>query len=257
VITKRAARRSTLALLAAGVFFASAGATISPSYAANDTLIYIVQGLPGDSLNVAIDQDPPIAHDVQTASAAGPFKLQPGSHTVTFSENGKTVLNKGFTLKEGSKADLVAHLLDSSSSDLMVYDKYDAITVTKGKALLVVTHAAAAGPVDIRVNGKVLFRNIANDMSSERRVPGGTYKVSVVPAGKAKPVYFGPTDLTVEEGTMNHVYLVGDSKQETFTVVQQVLAAETTGSVNPSLINTGNGGQAIRRTPLWEVNLVR
>jgi hypothetical protein len=256
VITKRAARRSTLALLAAGVF-ASAGATISPSYAANDTAIYIVQGLPGKSLNVAIDQDAPIAQDVQTASAAGPFKLQPGSHTVTFSENGKTVLNKAFTIKEGSKADLVAHLLDSSSSDLMVYDKYDAITVTKGKALFVVTHAAAAGPVDIRMNGQVLFRNIANGVSSERRVPGGTYKVSVVPAGKAKPVYFGPIDLTVEEGTMGHVYLVGDSRQRTLTVAQQVLAAETTGSASPSLINTGTGGQAIGHTPLWEVNLVR
>ena len=254
MITRRATRRWTLALLAAGVFV-SAGATVSPSYAADDTAIYIVQGLPGKDLDVAIDQESPIAQDVKTAAAAGPFEVTPGSHTVTFSENGETVLENAFTINEGSKADLVAHSLTSSSSDVMVYDKYDALEVTKGKALFVVTHAAAARPVDIRVNGQVLFRNIANGGSSERRVPGGTYEVSVVPAGQAKPVYFGPVDLTVNEGTMNHIYYVGDPNQETSTIALQVLAADITGSAEPSLVDTGTGGQAFAHGPFLEVKL--
>jgi hypothetical protein len=54
VINKRAARWSKLALVAAGVL-ALAGLTISPSYAADDTEIYIVQGVPGKDLDVAID----------------------------------------------------------------------------------------------------------------------------------------------------------------------------------------------------------
>jgi hypothetical protein len=40
--------------VAAGVL-ALAGLTISPSYAADDTEIYIVQGVPGKNLDVAID----------------------------------------------------------------------------------------------------------------------------------------------------------------------------------------------------------
>jgi hypothetical protein len=40
--------------VAAGVL-ALAGLTISPSYAADDTEIYIVQGVPGKDLDVAID----------------------------------------------------------------------------------------------------------------------------------------------------------------------------------------------------------
>ena len=54
MITKRTARWSKLAVLAAGVLTLAA-VTISPSYAANDTDVYIVQGLPGKNLDVEID----------------------------------------------------------------------------------------------------------------------------------------------------------------------------------------------------------
>ena len=257
-MTKRAARWSKLALSAAGVL-TLAGTTISPSYAANDAQIYIVQGLPGKDLDVAIDKGPPIVQDVTTASAAGPFEVKPGSHTVTFSENGNTVLQNAFTIKEGSKADLVAHLLASSSSDprVTVYDKYDAVKVTTGKALFVVSHVAAAPPVDIRVNDKVLFPNIANGESSERRVPAATYKVAIVPTGKTQPVYYGPFSLTVKGGTIAHVYVVGDPNQKTMSVAPRFLPAAITGSESPSEVNTGTGGQAFGQGPLLEVNLAR
>ena len=90
MITKRAARWSKLALVIAGVL-ALAGLTISPSYAANDTEIYIVQGLPGKDLDVDIDGNS-VATGVKTAAVAGPFKVEPGSRMVTFSENGTKVM---------------------------------------------------------------------------------------------------------------------------------------------------------------------
>ena len=75
---------------------------ISPSYAANDTEVYIVQGLPGKDLDVTIDGKS-VAEDVKTATVAGPFKLKPGSRMVTFSENGKTVLENTFSIKEAPR----------------------------------------------------------------------------------------------------------------------------------------------------------
>ena len=138
MITKRAARWSKLALLAAGVL-ALAGVTISPSYAAaDDTEIYIVQGLPGKNLDVAIDGES-VAEDVKTAAVAGPFKVKPGSRMVTFSENGTTVVENTFSIKEGTNVDVVAHLPASSSGDpvVTVY-KHDPVEVPKGKACLVV-----------------------------------------------------------------------------------------------------------------------
>jgi hypothetical protein len=256
VITKRAARWPKLALLAAGVL-ALAGVTISPSYAANDTEIYIIQGLPGKNLDVAIDGES-VAEDVKTAAVAGPFKVEPGSRMVSFSENGTTVLENTFSIKEGSKADVVAHLPASSSDDpLVTVYKYDDVKIPKGKAQLVVSHVAAVPPADIVVNGQVLFANIANGESLELVVPVATYKVSIVPEGKKKPVFFGPVSLTVKGGAINRVYAVGDPEKKTMNVAVHVIAAPTTGSGKPSEVNTGTGGQAIGDGPSLAVNLAR
>jgi hypothetical protein len=256
VVTKHAARWAKLALLVAGIL-ALAGITVSPSYAANDTEVYVVQGLPGKNLDVEIDGDS-VATGVKTATVAGPFKVKPGKRTVTFSENGSTVLKNTFSIKEGAKADIVAHLPASSSGDpLVTVYKYDDVKVPKGKALLVVSHVAAVPPADIRVNDQVLFANIANGESLKLMVPVATYKVSIVPTGKKKPVYFGPVSLTVKGEAINRVYAVGDPEKKTMNVCVHVLAMSETGSGKPSEVNTGTGGQAVGDGPSLEVNLAR
>jgi Domain of unknown function (DUF4397) len=256
VTSKRGARWSKLALVGAGVL-ALAGLTISPSYAASDTEIYIVQGLPGKNLDVAIDGES-VAESVETAAVAGPFKVKPGSRMVTFSENGTTVLENTFSIKEGSKADIVAHLPASSSGDpLVTVYKYDAVEVPEGKALLVVSHVAAVPPADILVNGQVLFANIANGESLQLTVPVATYKVSIVPNGEEEPVFFGPVSLTVKGGAINRVYAVGDPEKKTMNVAVHVITAGTTGSGRPSEVNTGTGGQGVGDGSSLAVNLVR
>jgi Domain of unknown function (DUF4397) len=264
VITKRAARWSKLGLLAAGVL-ALAGLTISPSYAASDTEIYIVQGLPGKDLDVAIDGES-VAKGVKTAAVAGPFKVEPGSRMVTFSESGTTILENTVSIKEGSKVDVVAHLpgpaqrsAKSSSSDepLVTAYKYDDVKVPKGKALLVVSHVAKVPPADILVNDQVLFANIANGESLQLVVPVATYKVSIVPSGKTEPVFLGPVSLTVKGGAINRVYAVGDPEEKTMNVAVHVLTAGSTGSGEPSEVNTGTGGQAVGDGPSVAVNFVR
>ncbi len=233
------------------------GLTISPSYAANGTEIYIVQGVPGKNLDVAIDGES-VAEDVKTAAVAGPFKVEPGSRMVTFSDNGTTVLENTFSIKEGAKADIVAHLPESSAGDpLVTVYKYDAVKVPNGKALLVVSHVAAVPPADIRVNDQVLFANIANGESLQLMVPVATYKVSIVPSGQTEPVFFGPVSLTVKGGAINRVYAVGDPAEKTMNVAVHVLTAGTTGSEEPSEVNTGTGGQAVGDGPSVAVNLVR
>ena len=234
-----------------------AGVTISPSYAANDTEIYIVQGLPGKNLDVAIDGES-VAEDVKTAAVAGPFKVEPGSRTVTFSEDGTTVLENTFSIKEGSKADIVAHLPASSSGDpLVTVYKYDDIKVPKGKAFLVVSHVAAVPPADVRVDETVLFENIANGESLELMVPVATYKVDIVPTKETEPVFFGPVSLTVKGGAINRVYALGDPEKKTMNVAVHVITVGTTGSGKPSEVNTGTGGQAVGDGDSLAVNLVR
>jgi Domain of unknown function (DUF4397) len=256
VITMRAARWSKLALVAAGVL-GLAGLTITPSYATNDTEIYVVQGVPGKDLDVAVDGES-VAEDVKTAAVAGPFKVEPGSRMVTFSENGTTFLENTFSIKEGGKADIVAHLPESPTGDpLVTVYKYDAVKVPKGKARLVVSHVAAVPPADVVVNGQVLFANIANGESLELVVPVATYKVSIVPSEKKEPVFFGPVSLTVKGGAINRIYAVGDPEKKTMNVAVHVLTVGATGSGKPSEVNTGTGGQAVGDGPSLEVNLAR
>jgi Domain of unknown function (DUF4397) len=233
---------------------------MSPSYAANETAIYVVQGLPDKALNVAIDQEPPKAQDVETAAVSGPFEVKPGSHTVTLSQNGNTVLEKSFTIKEGSKVDLVSHLqaVSSSPPEMLLYDKYDGVKLTKDRALFVFSHVAAVPPVDVRVNNKVLLHKIANGQSSQMRMPADTYTIAIVATGKTKPVYVDPLSLTVNGANIVHLYLVGDQNQKTLRLAPQVLPIPaTTGSEKPSEVNTGTGGQAFGHGSFLRVDLAR
>jgi hypothetical protein len=88
-------------------------------------------------------------------------------------------------------------------------------------------------------------------------VPVATYKVSIVPTGKTKPVFFGPVSLTVKGEAINRVYAVGDPEKKTMNVCVHVLAANETGSGKPSEVNTGTGGQAVGEGPSLQVNFAR
>jgi hypothetical protein len=256
VITKRTARWSKLALLAAAGVLGLASLTISPSYAADETAIYIVQGLPGKQVDVAVDGES-IAEDVKAATVAGPFKVNAGSRMVTFSDNGSVLVENTFSIKEGANVDVVVHLPASASEDPAVtVFKHDPVEVPKGKACLVVAHTAAVPPADIRVNDQVLFANVANGESLQLLVPVATYKVSIVPTGETEPVFFGPVSLTVKSGAVNRVYAVGDPETRTMNVVVHVVDAPATGSDKPSEVNTGNGGQAVGDWPSLVSNLV-
>ncbi len=259
MITKRATRWSKLALLVAGVFVL-AGTTMSPSYAANGTALYVVPGLPGRVLDVTIDQAPPIKQDVEFAAPSGPFVVSPGSHTVTFSQNGETVFKTDpFTITEGSKVDVVPHLraVASRPPEVLLYDKYDGVQLTKDRALFVFSHVAAVPPVDVRVNDKVLLDNIANGQSSQMRMPADTYSIAIVPTRKTEPIYVGPLSLTINGANIVHLYLVGDHNQKTLRLAPQVLAVTARGSKKPSVVDTGTGGQAFGQGSLLIVDLAR
>ena len=101
-------------------------------------------------------------------------------------------------------------------------------------------------PADIRVNGKVLFENIANGESLNLVVPVATYKVAIVPTGEIEAGRSsGPSSLTVKGGALNRVYAVGDPAKKTMNVAVHVITTGSSGSDKPTKVNTGTGGQAV------------
>ncbi len=256
VSVRMSPRRATLALLAAGTL-ALAGTAVAPSFAADNGEVYIVQGLPGQVVDVAIDGRS-VAQDVKTAALVGPFTVAGGQRTVTISSDGQELLQRKVKVKANSSSDVVVHLPAQGTGDATITaypnDKW---AVPKDKAALTVSHTAAVPAADVRVNDKVLFENISNGESLSLVVPVATYKVGIVPTGKDKPYFFGPVELTVKGGALNRVYAIGDPSKKTMNVAVHVLTAASMGSDKPSKVDTGTGGQAAGAQTTYHYNLVR
>jgi hypothetical protein len=249
-------RRSSLALLVAGTL-ALAGTAAAPSFAASDGDIYVVQGLPGASVDVSIDGHS-VAKNVKTAALVGPFTVSGGERTVTIRSEGKMLLQRKVKIKAKTSSDVVVHLPAAGTGNATITAYRNSLwSIPKDKAALTVSHTAAVPAADIVVNGKVLFKDISNGESLSLVVPVATYKVGIVPTGKDKPFYFGPVDLTVKGGALNRVYAIGDPKKKTMNVAVHVLTAASMGSAKPSKVNTGTGGQAVDAQATYYYNLLR
>ena len=228
-----------------------------PSFAADDRQMYVVQGLPGKTVDVVIDGKS-VAKDVKTAALVGPFAVSSSKPTVTIRSDGDVLLERKVSVKANSSSDVVVHLPAQGSGDAtMTAYPNDKWSVPKDKAALTVSHTAAVPEADIQVNGKVLFEDISNGESLSLVVPVSTYQVGIVPAGKDKPFYFGPVDLTVKGGALNRVYAIGDPSKKTMNVAVHVLTASEMGSGKPSKVDTGTGGQAVGAGSTFHYDLLR
>jgi hypothetical protein len=238
-------RRWCVLALAGAAVVASIGLSAGPSYAADGAKVYVVQGLPGRAVDVAFDGHV-VARGIKTAAVKGPFTVKPGNRKVTFSDGGKVLLEQSFSVKPKSSWDVVVHLpAEAKTKPTVTVFRNDTSAVPAGKANLVVAHTAQVPPADIRVDGKVLFKNVANGQSLDLTVPVKTYKVAIVPAGKSKPVLLGPVDLTVKGGALNRVYALGDPEDHTMNVAVHVIDTGSKGSSKPNRVDTGTGGQAV------------
>jgi hypothetical protein len=237
---RRRAVVGAAALMTTAVLGAWAGASQAAEPQAR---IYVVQGLPGRTVDVAVDGRTE-ATGMAGATLSKAIDVSPGKHTISFSDKGTRILARMVDLRRGSSTDVVLHLPVNPAGAPTV-TLYDNATkpVPAGKAAVAVAHTAAVPPADIRVNGKVLFANIANGESLDLVVPAGTYRVDIVPAGATSPVVLGPLDLAVKAGSLNRVFAVGDPSSKTMRVVVQVLPVGSTGSGAPGRVDTGAGGQ--------------
>jgi uncharacterized protein DUF4397 len=212
----------------------------------DEATLYVVQGLPGATIDVAVDGQT-VARNAATTNVVGPFTVGAGTRTLTFTDgHGTVVAENTIEAKAGSNSDLVLHLTTAAGDPPVVTQFANDLTaVPSDKASLTVAHTAAVPPADIRVGGKVLFANVANGESLNLVVPVGTYNVDIVPAGESSPVVFGPADLTVQGGSLNRVYAVGDPAATTMNVAVHVLKLPESGSVPPTMVDTGTGGIAV------------
>lgn len=218
-------------------------AGLTPSVAATQTCIYIVQGLPGRMVSVAVDGDT-VVGELAGGKVAGPFPVKNGTRTVTVTDGGQTLVTNKVKLPAGSNSEIVVHLPAAPIGDPVI-TRFDnnLRAVQHGKAAQAVAHVAAAGPIDIRVDKKVVFANVATGEYLYKVVPAMMYSVDFVPTGKSKPL-LGPVDLMIERGKLTWVFAIGEPGKD-LAVIRQVIDLTTAkGSKRPRDVRTGTGGQA-------------
>lgn len=233
----------TAAVLAA---VALAPTTDAAGGRAESATLYFIQGLPGTTIDVAVDGNT-VADDLATTAVAGPIEVDAGPRVLTFTDGaGRVVARNTLDAAAGSNADLVLHLT-TAAGDPPVVTRFpnDLAAVPSDKASVTVAHTAAVPPADIRVDGTVLFANVANGQSLNLVVPAGVYSVDIVPTGESSPVVFGPVNLAVQGGSLNRVYAVGDPAASTMNVAVHVISLPPGGSGQPTLVDTGTGGSAV------------
>jgi hypothetical protein len=219
-------------------------AVAAPAGAAGNGVLTVVQGLPGRTLDIAVDGRT-VATGVSATQFVGPIRVAAGERRITARQNGKVVLERRVTVAPGGNVDAVIHRPAAPTAGPVITTYVNKLTaVPKDKGAVRVAHTAAVGPADIRVNGKVLFANVANGESLDVVVPAGTYSVEIVPAGATGPVVLGPVKLPVRAGYLTRVFAVGEPGSKTMNVAVGTIRLPRTGSDRPTLVDTGTGGQA-------------
>lgn len=207
--------------------------------------LVVVQAVPGESLDVEIDRRS-VSEDSDTGAVLGPFDVEAGSHQVAFRDAaGEILLETSVEVTEGSRQDLVVHLPAEVGGD-PVATVYETPTAPIGldKARVLIAHTASVAPADVRVDGTVVFRNIANGEFATAELPAGDHVAELLPAGLTRRPILGPLNVTLPAETATMIYAIGDPKMASMKVISHSITLAADGAEMPTRIDAGSAGLA-------------
>jgi hypothetical protein len=232
------------------------GMTSVTSAASRKASVMIVHGLPGFTADVYLNGEL-LLDGFKPTSTAGPLELDPGSYQVGIREVGASpdsppVLSGTLRLSSGSNISIVAHLTRSGDPTLSVFHNTFQ-QIPAGRSLLYFRNVAAVAPLSVRLDDRLVKRGLRE---------GGEWGVATAPgrhviafdSGAANDVLIPPTDIRLDEGVAQIVYVVGSAKADNLDLmVQSVHGLHST----PSGVLTGDGGLGAEPGfPFWAVGLM-
>ena len=231
---------TTIALVGATSAATAAGGSSPPP-----GRLVIIQAVPGASLDVTLD-----GRTVQSAtdvgSVLGPLTVSPGQHDVGFVDgSGNVRLTSTVAVASGSSHDVVVHL-PASVDGTPVVNSYrtPSTPIAPGKARVLIAHTATVAPADVRVDGQVAFRDIANGEYATADLAAGKHVVALLPTGLTQHPILGPLPVDLKAGTVTMVYAVGNPRHGSMQVIAHTAALDANGAVVPTGIDTGAAGFA-------------
>lgn len=242
-------------LLIAGTLAASALGFAAPAQAADDATVSILHGVPGATVDVYANGDA-LLTDFKPGTLTDPVKLPAGEYDLKVTAAGAgaggaaVIQADDVMVPAGANITVVAHLKADGSPTLTPFVN-DVSKIEAGKGRLTVRHVAAAPEVDVRANGAVAFKALANPKEVKADLAAGTIKADVVLAG-TDTVAIGPADVKVAEGTNTMVYAWGSAKDGNLALAVQTISGLHS---SPDGVPAGSGGQAAAAAATTQVGL--
>jgi Domain of unknown function (DUF4397) len=230
---------STVALGLLSVTTPATGASGPPAH------LVIVQAVPHDAIDVSVDGRS-IRSDSTVGSVLGPISVSPGRHQVRFTDAAVGLsLTSTVVVRSGSSSDIVVHL-PAQLNGAPVVNSYRTprSPIAPGKARVLIAHTATVAPADVRVDGKVVFHDIANGEYATADLAAGHHSVALLPAGLSGPPILGPIPVDLKAGTVTMVYAVGNPRDRSMKVIAHTATLSSNGAVVPASIDTGQADLA-------------
>ena len=207
--------------------------------------IVIIQAVPGDSLDVTVDGKT-VQQATALGSVLGPIAVSAGRHEVGFVDaSGAVRLRSTVVVASGSSSDIVVHLPAALHGKPVVNSyRTPRSAIAPGTARVLIAHTATVAPADVRVDGQVVFRDIANGEYATADVAAGAHTVALLPAGLTKHPILGPLSVDLKAGTVTMVYAVGNPRDRSMNVISHTATLSANGAVVPAGIDTGSAGLA-------------
>jgi len=207
--------------------------------------LVIVQAVPSSSFDVTVD-----GRSVQDAAhvgdVLGPLRTRVGRHQVGFTDPTDHVrITSTVEVAPGSSTDMVVHL-PASVGGAPVVNSYRTpqAAIPPGKARVLVAHTATVAPADVRVDGTVVFHDIANGEYATADVAAGGHTVALLPTGLTTHPILGPLHVDLAAGTVTMVYAVGNPRDRSMNVISHTDRLASNGAVVPANIDTGTANLA-------------
>ncbi|WP_432476776.1 DUF4397 domain-containing protein [Nocardioides sp. GXQ0305] len=238
-------RKALVAVLVAGLVVPGtvlAGSAAAAKPKAGE--VFLVQGVVGSTWDFSVDGDV-VGEGVEAKEIVGGLDLSPGEHQVEATADDGTSVDAMVDVRPGESLDVVLHLpVDARRPAVLTSFANNRSPVPDGNTRLSIAHTAAVGPADIKVDGKVLFSDVASGEQLTVVVPADTYRVAVVPSATDDPPVLGPVDLPVPGGKSMRVYAVGVAERGTMDAIVHTMPVSSQGSATaPGGVPGGTGGQ--------------
>ena len=178
----------------------------------------------------------------------GPISVSPGRHRVGFTDpSGTLQVTSTVDVKSGSSSDIVVHLpAEVGGAPVVNAYKTPRAAIAPGKARVLIAHTATVAPADVRVDGQVVFHDIANGEFATADIAARGRTVALLPAGLSAPPILGPLQVDLQAGTVTMTYAYGNPRDHSMNVIAHTATLTSNGAVVPASIDTGTAGLATR-----------